>query len=269
MTDSHARPFQFAGSWYPETLEEAESYWEPIPNPLPAKAAVCPHGAWMYSGRVAGAVYGAMQPADTFVVLGSNHTGQGKSSTSLFPRGRWFLPETKIDIDEAFSEELLHRTEYITVDYEAHNREHSIELQIPFLLLLNPKAKLVPITMRDSDIDVFHDVGRSIAATAKKLADRRVVVIASSDFTHYESRKSALRQDQAAIEKILALDPDGLKETTDRLGISMCGVGPVAAALVAARAMGARGAEQVAYATSGDATEDYDSVTGYAGIVIR
>lgn len=269
MTDSRARPFQFAGSWYPETLEEAESYWEPVAKPLPAKAAVCPHGAWMYSGRVAGAVYGAIQPADTFVVIGSNHTGHGKAAAGLFARGRWFLPETKIDVDEAFSEELLRRTEYITVDYEAHDREHSIELQTPFLLLLNPKAKIVPITLRDSDMEVYHDVGRSIAATAKKLADRRIVVIASSDFTHYESRKAALRQDQAAIEKILALDPDGLKETADRLGVTMCGVGAVAAALVAARAMGATAAEQLAYATSGDATEDYESVTGYAGIVIR
>jgi AmmeMemoRadiSam system protein B len=125
------------------------------------------------------------------------------------------------------------------------------------------------MTMRDSDTDTFHDVGRSIAAVAKKLADRRVVIVASSDFTHYESRQTALRQDQAAIDKILALDPDGLKETVDRQGITMCGPGPVAAALVAARSLGASTAEQVAYATSGDATKDTDSVTGYAGIIIR
>jgi AmmeMemoRadiSam system protein B len=223
----------------------------------------------MYSGRVAGAVYGKIQPADTFVVLGTNHTGHGGSDVSLYAHGRWFLPETKIDIDEAFTEELLHRSEYITADYEAHTREHSIEVQVPFLLLLNPKARLVPMTMRDSDTDTFHDVGRSIAAVAKKLADRRVVIVASSDFTHYESRQTALRQDQAAIDKILALDPDGLKETVDRQGITMCGPGPVAAALVAARSLGASTAEQVAYATSGDATKDTDSVTGYAGIIIR
>ena len=114
-----------------------------------------------------------------------------------------------------------------------------------------------------------NDIGRTIAATAKKLADRRVVIVASSDFTHYESRSVASRQDQAAVEQILALDPDGLKQIVDNQGITMCGVGPVAAALVAARALGATTAEQVAYATSGDKTQDNDSVTGFAGIVIR
>ena len=118
-------------------------------------------------------------------------------------------------------------------------------------------------------VQVSARTGRTIAATAKKLADRRVVIVASSDFTHYESRSVASRQDQAAVEQILALDPDGLKQIVDNQGITMCGVGPVAAALVAARALGATTAEQVAYATSGDKTQDNDSVTGFAGIVIR
>ena len=269
MTESRARPFQFAGSWYPETLEEAESYWEPVQRPVVAKAVVSPHSAWMYSGRVAGTVFGKIQPADTFVVIGPNHTGKGNTATSLYTHGRWFLPETKIDIDEAFTEQLLHTSEYISTDYEAHAREHAIEVIVPFLLLLNPAAKLVPLIMRDDDPDIYHDIGRSVAAAAKKLADRRVVVVASSDFTHYESRSVAARQDQAAVDQILALNPDGLKQVVDNQGITMCGVGPVAAALVAARAMGATVAEQVAYATSGDKTQDNDSVTGFAGIVIR
>lgn len=269
MTESRARPFQFAGSWYPETLEEAESYWTPVPKPLPAKAVVCPHAGWMYSGRIAGAVYGRIQPADTYVVLGSNHTGQGKANAALYGHGRWFLPETKIEIDGEFTDGLLQASEYISVDYEAHAREHSVEVQIPFLLLLNPKARLVAMVMRDADPEVFHDVGRSIARVAKKLADRRVLVVASSDFTHYEPRNVAAMQDQAAIDQILALDADGLKDVVDRMGVSMCGAGPVGATLVAARSLGATTAEQVAYGTSGDVTHDSDSVTGYAGIVIR
>jgi AmmeMemoRadiSam system protein B len=269
MNESRARPHQFAGSWYPETLEEAESYWNPIPRPPPAKAVVCPHAGWMYSGRIAGAVYGKIQPADTFVVLGSNHTGQGKAAAALYGHGRWFLPETKMEIDAEFTDGLIQASEHISIDFEAHAREHSIEVQLPFLLLLNPRARLVAMVLRDGDAEIFHDVGRSIAQVAKKLADRRVVIVASSDFTHYESRNVAAMQDQAAIDKILELDPDGLKETVDRMGISMCGVGVVAASLVAARALGAQKAEQVAYGTSGDVTHDSDSVTGFAGIVIR
>jgi len=263
-----ARPFQFAGSWYPETLEEAESYWTPVQHPILAKAVVCPHAGWMYSGRVAGEVYGKIQKADTYVVIGPNHTGRGSATTSLYARGRWFLPETKIEIDEAFTEELLRSSEYISVDYEAHAREHSIEVQVPFLLLMNPAAKLVPLIMRDYDPEIFHDVGRSIAAATKKLADRRVLLVASTDMTHYESRATASRQDQAAIDRILALDPDGLREIVDHLGITMCGMGPTAAMLVAARLCGATQAKLIAYATSGDVTQDNDSVVGYAGIVI-
>jgi AmmeMemoRadiSam system protein B len=268
MTDSRARPFQFAGSWYPETLEEAESYWTPVHKPIPAKALIVPHSAWLYSGRVAGVAYGKIQPADTFVVIGTNHTGQGRD-VSVYPRGRWFLPETKIEIDEGFSEELQRRSEYIVPDYEAHAREHSIEVQVPFLLLLNPAAKLVPILMKDSDPETFHDVGRSIAEAVKKHADQRVVVVASSDFSHFEQRRIAARQDQDAIDRILALDPDGLKQIVDRQGITICGVGPIAATLVAARALGAQSGEQLAYATSGDLTHDDDAITSYAGIVIR
>jgi MEMO1 family protein len=269
VTGSPARPFQFAGTWYPETLEEAESYWEPVRDAFDAKAVIVPHSAWMYSGRVAGAVYGRIRPADTFIVVGPNHTGHGSSSTSLYARGRWFLPEKKIEIDESVADALLKTSEYLTVDYESHAREHAVEVQLPFFLLLNPAAKLVPIVMRDSDPDQFRDLGRSIAAVAKKFADRRIVLVASSDFSHHENRKEAARQDQRAIEQILALNADGLKDTVDRFGISICGAGPIAATLIAARTLGATQAEQVAYATSGDKTQDDEAVTSYAGIVIH
>ena len=268
MTPSVIRPCQFAGSWYPNTLEEAESYWLPADVRVPAKAVVCPHAGWMYSGRVAGEVYGKIKAADTFVVLGPNHTGHGKAATSLYGRGQWVFPEAKVEMDEAFTEELLQQSEFISVDPDAHAREHSIEVQIPFLLLLNPAAKLVPIVMRDYDSEVFHDVGRSLAAAAKKLTDRAVLFVASTDMTHYEPAAMAAQKDRTAIERILALDPDGLKTVVDRLGVSMCGLGPTAAVIIAAQATGAASAELVRYATSGDVTKDNDSVVGYAGIVI-
>jgi hypothetical protein len=258
----------FAGSWYPATLEEAETYWEVSTHRVKAKAVICPHAGWMYSGRVAGAVYGRLEPADTFVVIGPNHTGAGSASTSLYPRGHWVLPQTRIAIDEAFAEELLHHSEFLSVDPAAHAREHSIEVQVPFLLLLNPKAKLVPIVMRDYDPEVFRDLGRSIATTAKKMGDRKLLLVASTDLTHYEPQKSAVQKDRAAIDRMVALDPEGLAQVVDRMGISMCGMGPAAAVLVAACTLGAASAELVRYATSGDVTHDNDSVVGYAGIVV-
>jgi AmmeMemoRadiSam system protein B len=222
----------------------------------------------MYSGRVAGEVYSQVEPADTFVVIGPNHTGHGHASTSLYDKGRWVLPQTYIDMDEEFAGELLHFSEFLSVDPQAHDREHSIEVQVPFLLLLNPRAKLVPIVMRDFDAEIFHDLGRSIAAACKKHTDRRVLLVASTDMTHYEPQTSAAQKDRAAIERILAVDPDGLRQIVDNLGISMCGVGPTAAVLSAARALGATKGRLVRYATSADVTHDENSVVGYAGVII-
>lgn len=268
LNDPFLRTCEFAGQWYPSSLEEAESYWIPEKKRLKTRAVVCPHAGWMYSGLVAGKVYGKIKPADTFVVIGPNHTGYGQASTSLFPKGHWILPQTRIEIDEGFATELMHASEFLSIDVEAHRREHSIEVQVPFLLLLNPKAKLVPIVMRDYDPEIFHDLGRSIATVVKKTTDRSVLLVASTDMTHYESRSSAVQKDRAAIERILAVDPDGLQSTVDRLGISMCGLGPTAAVLAAAKALGASSAQLVHYATSGEITHDEDSVVGYAGIVI-
>lgn len=269
MSASLPRIAQFAGRWYPQTLEEAESYWSPAPRRMAAKGLVCPHAGWMYSGRVAGEVYEKVEPADTFIVLGPNHTGHGHAATSLYAEGRWLLPQTQIEIDEEIAQDILHLSEFLSIDPEAHAREHSIEVQIPFLLLLNPKAKLVPIVMRDYDTEVYHDLGRSIAQACKKHTDRRVLVVASTDMTHYEPRSSAAPKDRAAIERILALDPDGLRDIVQHLGISMCGLGPTAAMLSCVNALGAHEARLVRYATSGDVTHDEDSVVGYAGIILQ
>ena len=137
MNDTAIRPAQFAGSWYPQTLEEAESYWTATEQKVPAKAVVCPHAGWIYSGRVAGEVYGQVRPADTFIVLGPNHTGRGKAATSLYAKGAWQMPEFRMAIDESLAEELRRMSEFISIDPDAHDREHSIEVQVPFLQLMN------------------------------------------------------------------------------------------------------------------------------------
>lgn len=268
MNETSVRSAQFAGSWYPRTLEGAESYWQPREKRMAAKAVVCPHAGWMYSGRVAGEVYGQIASADTFIVVGPNHTGAGHAETSLYARGAWQMPETRVPIDEAIAQELLQASEFLAEDPDAHVREHSIEVQVPFLLLLNPKATLVPIVMRDYDPEIFHDLGRSIAMVCKKYQNRNFLLVISTDFTHYEPRTSAVQKDRAAIERILAVDADGLKEIVDNLGISMCGLGPAAALLTAARSLGATEGRLIRYATSSDVTHDEDSVVGYAGIII-
>jgi AmmeMemoRadiSam system protein B len=265
--DSPREPL-FAGSWYPNTLEEAEAYLTPDLPKCRAAAVVVPHAAWMYSGRVAGAVYSRIEPADTYIVLGPNHSGHGRAETSLYTSGRWNLPQTHVDIDDETARAIFEQSEFLADDPTAHRKEHCIEVQLSFLLLANPKARLVPILLRNDDPEILRDLGRSLAAAIRKLSDRRIVLVASTDLTHYESRRSAAVQDQAAIDQMTAVDGLGLHEVVTRQGITMCGVAGTASVLLAAKALGAGKGELIRYATSGDVTGEDDSVVGYAGVLI-
>lgn len=269
MTRAVTRHPQFAGSWYPNTLEEAERYVVSARQKLKATGIVCPHAGWMFSGKVSGEVFGAIEPADTYVVLAPNHTGQGRSDTALYADGVWKLPQNEIEVDAAFAADLLKSSEFLADDPDSHLREHAIEVQLPFLLLSNPKAKVVPIIMRDADRDIVHDLGRALAAVCKKNSAKRVLLVATTDMTHYEPAQMAVPKDRGAIERMEAVDADGLKQMVDNLGVSMCGLGPVAAMLSAAKFLGAKAGKLIRYATSGDATGDLDSVVGYAGVVVH
>jgi MEMO1 family protein len=262
------RPAQFAGSWYPSTLEEAESYVEFPAVRTRATAVVSPHSAWMYSGRIAGATFGSLLPPDVFVVVGPNHTGRGTASTSLCARGIWELPQNRIEVDEVLAGDILRRSEFMTDDPEAHGREYAAEVLLPFILLLNPKATFVPIVMRDPDPEIVRDLGRSMAMAIHQESDRRILMVASTDMTHYETRASAALKDRAAIEQMEAVNSKGLLALVDTMGISMCGAGAAAAVLYAAQLLGAQEGRLVRYGSSAEVSGDESSVVGYAGMVI-
>ncbi|MBI3292471.1 MAG: AmmeMemoRadiSam system protein B [Elusimicrobia bacterium] len=258
---------QFAGTWYPDTPDGVSAYLDGEGHPGPAIAAICPHAGWMYSGRVAGAVYARLFPADTYVLVGPNHTGLGVP-VSLYAKGTWLVPGARLPIDEELAARLLEYSEFIQPDVLAHTREHCLEVQLPFIAHANPDARIVPLVLMHQDAEICQDVGRSLIRAIRQTARRRVLLIASTDFTHYEPYRLAKVKDQCAIDSILALDPGGLLQTCKRMGISMCGAGPTAAVLQAARALGAIKADLICYATSGDVSEDYSSVVGYAGLTL-
>jgi AmmeMemoRadiSam system protein B len=237
-------------------------------KPRRIKGLVVPHAGYMYSGPVAAHAYLAMAEdgiPETVVIIGPNHTGLG-AGVSIMVEGSWSTPLGAVPIDSELAKAIQEAGSLIAVDEEAHLNEHSIEVQLPFLLHVAKRPfKLVPICMMLQAYEACLDVGEAIASAAR---GRDVVVIASSDFTHYESQRSAEVKDGKAIEAIERLDPRGLLEVVEAESISMCGPGPVAAMLVASTSMGATSAKLLKYATSGDVTHDYSAVVGYASIVV-
>jgi hypothetical protein len=152
-------------------------------------------------------------------------------------------------------------------DHLAHQYEHSLEVQLPFLQYLKPDIKIVPIILAPASGATYKEIGQEIARAIRE-SNKRVVIIASSDMTHYEPQESARGKDTQAIEAILDLNEDELLKRVQELNISMCGYAPAVSLISAAKELGATGVELVRYQTSGDSTGDYSSVVGYVGIVI-
>ncbi|MDI6642141.1 MAG: AmmeMemoRadiSam system protein B [Elusimicrobiota bacterium] len=258
-----------AGTWYPKEKEEVAKYLQSIPSSEKQSAigCVCPHAGWMYSGKVAGKVYSKLNPYETYILIGPNHTGFGMQA-SIFSEGSWQLPLGKIDIDEELSKEIIKNSEFLQSDTEAHIREHSLEVQIPFIQYISPNAKIIPITIMSDEFEVAKDISNAISQAIKKQT-KKILIVASTDMTHYEQHEYAKKQDMQAIDRIINLDAEGLLNVVRDRGISMCGVSPTAIVILACKNLGAKKAELVQYSTSGDITGDYDAVVGYAGLIIR
>jgi AmmeMemoRadiSam system protein B len=232
-----------------------------------AIGVVSPHAGYIYSGQVAGAVMSRIKIKDTFVVLGPNHTGRGKSF-SIMTNGTWKTPLGDVAIDSELGKRVLAASNYLEEDQLAHQYEHSIEVQLPFLQYLKPDVRIVPVILAHASGASYKIIGQELAGAIDGMK-KDVVILASSDMTHYEPQESAQKKDRQAIEAILALDEDDLMKRIEDLDISMCGYAPVVCMMVAAKSMGAKKAELVKYQTSGDTSGDYSSVVGYAGIVVK
>jgi len=259
-----------AGQFYPESPRQLRSMIKGLVDDKAGKEEVIglisPHAGYIYSGPVAGATISRIKFKDTFIIMGPNHTGHGQP-LSIMTEGTWKTPLGEVEIDSELGRKILATSGYLQEDHVAHRYEHSIEVQLPFLQYFRPDIKLVPIVLAYAGGDAYKEIGRGIARAVKDL-NREVVIVASSDMTHYEPRDSAERKDTQAIEAILDLNEDELLRRVQELDISMCGYAPAVSLISAAKELGAKGAELVRYQTSGDVTGDYTSVVGYAGVII-
>ena len=259
-----------AGHFYqgsPSALrDQVGRFMKPEAKKVKALGIVSPHAGLVYSGSVAGAVYSSIQLPDTFVLIGPNHTGLG-APVSLMAKGSWETPLGAVRINEELAAAVLSGSRRIHDDSMAHLREHSLEVQLPFIQYLKKEFTIVPIQMLDTRLETCVEVGNAVAEAIKG-QDSEVLIVASSDMSHYVSAETAMKKDQAAIKRILELDAPGLYSTVREGNISMCGYGPAVAMLTACKALGATKAELVKYTNSGEVSGDYDQVVGYAGIVV-
>jgi len=259
-----------AGQFYPDSPDELRATIAGLVSREAVKeeviGLVSPHAGYVYSGAVAGAVISRIMFKDTFVIMGPNHTGMGRPF-SIMTQGKWQTPLGEVAIDSELARQILAESHYLEEDSAAHEYEHSIEVQLPFLQYFRPDVKLVPIVLSHATSDAYKEIGRGLARAIREL-NREVVIIASSDMTHFEPQESAEKKDKQAISAILDLDEDELLKRVGRLNISMCGYAPVVSLISAAKELGARTAELIRYQTSGDTSGDYSSVVGYAGIII-
>ncbi|WP_321417394.1 MEMO1 family protein [uncultured Methanomethylovorans sp.] len=229
------------------------------------KGTIVPHAGYVYSGRVAAHSYAVLPPADTYIILGPNHTGYG--SPIALSTDSWLTPLGKVEVDKELKEGIA--GSIIDQDELAHRFEHSIEVQIPFLQYrFKHDFKIFPICMGMQDEEIAIEVGTEIARAIMDTG-RKAVIIASSDFTHYQPARVAESNDKYLIKSILNMNVHEFYNRLYEKDISACGFGPIAATITAARELGASRADLLKYATSGEVTGDNSGVVGYASLTLE
>ncbi len=272
---SEVREAAVAGQFYPqsgtELLHEVEEFLRRGEKASGGKrvralGVIAPHAGYVYSGAVAGAVYAHIEVPRRVIVLCPNHTGMGEP-LAITSVGSFRTPMGDAPIDEALAAALKKAFPLLREDAAAQEREHAVEVQLPFLLALRKDLAFVPITVGTGQFEVLTALGVVLAKVIAECGEP-VLMVASSDMNHYEDDAETRVKDALALEQVLGLQPSGLFQTVRSQNISMCGYGPAVAMLTAALRLGASSAELVKYATSGDVSGDRSHVVGYAGVAV-
>jgi len=261
----------FSGQFYPSSAKDIEEILEPFalktPNKLSAKGLILPHAGYVYSGKVAARTVNRVAPRKRIIVLGPNHTGIGEKF-AVFSKGLWKTPLGDIKIDEGLAAKIINAGDELVADSAAHSREHSIEVELPILKYFFGDFEFVPISCSLDSIDTYQAVGKQIFNAIKDIKDE-VLLVASSDMSHYEEESTARQKDRMAIESILSLDEKELIDRVDTNDISMCGISPISILISCCKLLKATKGEVEFYNTSGDASGDYSAVVGYLGAIIH
>jgi MEMO1 family protein len=257
-----------AGSWYPAPPEELrktiEGFLSRVPStdmPGRLSAIISPHAGYAYSGQVAAYAYKLLEKqrfASVIVIAPSHHARF--SGVSVYDQGGFRTPLGVVPLDKDLIAALEKRDRRIRFLPEAHSREHALEIQLPFLQVVMPGFKLVPLVMGEQDLETCQWLAEAIGDCVK---NESVLVVASSDLSHFHSYEEARRLDQIILDKVAALDPEGLIRDLNSGECEACGGGPMAATMMAARRLGANKGRVLHAASSGDVTGDRTRVVGY------
>jgi MEMO1 family protein len=260
-----------AGQFYPADPRELTrlirkfSAEDPATKKTRARACLVPHAGYIYSGSVAGAVFARMILPKQVLVLGVRHSPMGED-LAILSEGAWRTPLGDAPVDMALAQRVKAACPGLREDSVAHSREHSLEVEIPFLQILDPGFSFVPVAVGTMRYEDLHELGMGLARVLQE-SQKEILVVTSSDMNHYESDNITRMKDAEAIDRMKAVDAKGLFEVCRKEKISMCGLGPAVVMLTAMKELGVQRGEVVRYATSGDVNGDRDAVVGYAGMI--
>ena len=276
MKENDLRKASVAGLFYPsvkkELMGQISGFLHEIPNKPLLKnliGVIVPHAGYIYSGRVAAEVYclPGLQKFESCIILGPNHQGRGGVGASVYAKGSFETPLGHMNIDEELADTILKRDDRAVFNREAHEGEHSIEVQIPFLQMVNPSLKIVPIVMSDYRYETCQRLSLAIQDAIAAFPVKKILIMASTDFSHYHTHQFAVQMDALAIDIIEKSDPEGLFEKAESGDVELCGLGPALVLMMVLKRQGSIEVQALQYKNSGDVTGDRTSVVGYAAIV--
>jgi AmmeMemoRadiSam system protein B len=257
------------GQFYPADREslkkDLKKMIKVVPNRHKVLGLLSPHAGYVYSGACAGQGYGRVVLTETVIILGVNHRGYG-APLALDGNDSWETPLGSVAVNSELRSSLLAASKLFALDTQAGAAEHSLEVQVPFIQYTSPGARILPITVAAYRLPDLLAAGHAIAGLFKE--NENIMMVASSDMSHYIPAAKARELDFKAIEQLLQLDAQGLYRTVEENRISMCGVAPAVIMLSAAKEAGATKAELVCYTNSGEVSGDLAEVVGYASLIV-
>jgi AmmeMemoRadiSam system protein B len=267
------RKAKFSGptSFYSDNSTFLDRFFEANTTPdiqkKPVYSVICPHAGYIFSAKTALKTLDLVLIPDTVVLIGPNHTGYGPP-LSIMMDGTWEIPGAAIAVNQKVATSLIKNSKLLANDTSAHLYEHSIEVILPMVHYFNKNISIVPIIMGSYEKIYWEDLAKALFYVSLS-EQSNFLVIASSDMSHFENRKEAIRKDEMAFEKIRSLDSNGLMEVVTEENISMCGSGPVAVSMAYSKRKGANHAQLIDYTDSGYATGDLSRVVSYAGFIVE